>query len=1292
MAESIDELQIEISASSDKASQSIDKLCKNMEKLKTGIASIDTSGFTNSMKTITDNLKGLSNIKISGFSSFAKNINQLGNMDNSKIVQMSTAIKEFGNSVQSLGSINVSDDVAKMSELARSISRLGTSAAGKAVTNMPQLASALNSMMAQLQKAPKVSQNLIDMTNALANFARTGSSGGRAATSLGNSVKNMSGKFSGIPATLKRFDSAISKSVGKIKSFKSSILSAFGAVGGIYAAINGIKKSITIASDLAEVQNVVDVTFGDFKDKIESLAEVSIPELGMSELTVKQIASRFQAMGTAMGIARGEMADMSVDLTRLAGDMSSFYNVAQEDVARSLQSVFTGETEPLRKYGLDLTQATLKEWALKNGIDADIKSMSQMEKTMLRYQYVMANTTAAQGDFIRTADTWANQVRILKEQLKQLAGVLGTAFINALKPLVSALNSALSSIISFAQTVVNALGKIFGWKIKISNSGIASDFDSAASGADDIAGSTGKAAKNVDKMKAGLRAFDELKTIDTSGKDSGSGGGAGAGSAGGAGAGAGDLFQLEETESAFKSKIKDLEGLGEYIGNALKMAMEGINWDGVYEKASEFGSGLAQFLNGLISPELFADLGTTVAGAINTALHALDSFGETFEWDNLGKSLASGLVSFLQGIDWGTALSAAKNWGSGLATALNNFISPETFGTVGETIGKALNTAVQFALDLGRTFDFENLGNSVATGINDFFATFNFESLADAISTWIKGALESVSTLLQKTDFEQIGQKIGTFLSEMDFSGILENLATTIWEAIKASFDLLNGMVQEAPLETSLIIAFSALKFTKVGSFVGGKIAEAIASGIGNALTVVKEFVANFGVAFAGITAAIGGAVLAITNFIDMFKNGFQPIKEALMVIGIAIAAVGAVILGVPAAIAAAVAAAVAGIATAVIVVKDNWEAICELFSGAGEWFNANVVTPISGFFKELWTSVSGFFKSLWSDISSVWSTVSQWFSDNVIDPTVGFFDGLWARVKQIFEGLWIIVQAVWKISSGWFKEHVTEPIKSVFGTVKTKVSAYFNELWTGIKNVWSKVSNWFNEHVATPVKSAFNTVKTKVSGYFSSLWNEIKDVWKGVSDWFKENITGPVKNAFKSMVKSVKGFFSSLWKSIKSGVAGAMNAVIASIESSINGIVRGINKIIGGFNKVVSWAAKVAEVSWGGVDLVPTVSLPRIKGYAAGGIPDYGQLFWAREAGPELVGTIGGSTAVMNNDQIVASVADGVYKAVKAAMGNGQSVNVTFKVEGDPKGIFKVTRSEAQDFFNRTGKPAFPM
>lgn len=1172
MAESIDELQIEITASSDKASQSIDKLCKNMEKLKAGIASIDASGFTNSMKTITDSLKGLSNIKISGFSSFAKNINQLGNMDNSKIVQMSTAIKEFGNSVQSLGSINVSDDVAKMSELARSISRLGTSAAGKAVTNMPQLASALNSMMAQLQKAPKVSQNLIDMTNALANFARTGSSGGRAATSLGNSVKNMSGKFSGVPATLKRFDSAISKSVGKIKSFKSSILSAFGAVGGIYAAINGIKQSIAIASDLTEVQNVVDVTFGNFKDKIESLAAMSIPELGMSELTAKQIASRFQAMGTAMGIARGEMADMSVDLTRLAGDMSSFYNVAQEDVARSLQAVFTGETEPLRKYGLDLTQATLKEWSLKNGIDADIKSMSQMEKTMLRYQYVMANTTAAQGDFIRTADTWANQVRILKEQLKQLAGVLGTAFINALKPLVSALNSALSSIISFAQTVVNALGKIFGWKIKISNSGIASDFDSAASGADDIAGSTGKAAKNVDKMKAGLRAFDELKTIDTSGKDSGSGGGGGAGSAGGAGAGAGDLFQLEETESAFKSKIKDLEGLGEYIGNALQKAMEGINWDGVYEKASEFGSGLAQFLNGLISPELFADLGTTVAGAINTALHALDSFGETFDWENFGKSLASGLVSFLQGIDWETALSAASNWGEGIATALNNFISPETFGTVGETISQALNTAVQFALDLGQKFDFYNFGASVATGINNFFKTFDFGTLAETLNTWVDGLEDAIAGFLKTVKWSDILKKVGTFLGDLE-------------------------------LDTIAVIIGALLLKNKSKSIIGASwLAGQIATKLGISSGTLTLYT--------GLTISVGVITYELAShargWVDSLKKWWNETSVGSSHVGYD--------------------------------ESGNEIEVHLSLKATIDRYRTEFKKKTNDKFLEFKAKIKTKAKDLWNNLKIEW--------DNIKGKVVEFKIKIKDKAKDLWDGF----------HRSW------DGVKNKVVNFKTKIESKASDLWSNFKKSWGesktahfllKISSKTSE-LWSSFKKSWGESKTanfllKINTKASELWSDFKDRW-GTSKKVSIGI-GFGSNALSNLWNSVTNFFSG--KSVKIGASSTQKAD-------------------GGVFSNGSWKP--------------------IQRYAAGGIPDYGQLFWAREAGPELVGTLGGSTAVMNNDQIVASVADGVYKAVKAAMGNGQSVNVTFKVEGDPKGIFKVTRSEAQDFFNRTGKPAFPM
>ena len=1234
MAESIDELQIEITASSDKASQSIDKLCKNLEKLKTGIASIDTSGFTNSMKTITDSLKGLSNIKISGFSSFAKNINQLGNMDNSKIVQMSTAIKEFGNSVQSLGNINVSDDVAKMSELARSISRLGTSAAGKAVTNMPQLASALNSMMAQLQKAPKVSQNLIDMTNALANFARTGSSGGRAATSLGNSVKNMSGKFSGVPATLKRFDSAISKSVGKIKSFKSSILSAFGAVGGIYAAINGIKKSIDIASDLTEVQNVVDVTFGNFKDKIESLAAVSIPELGMSELTVKQIASRFQAMGTAMGIARGEMADMSVDLTRLAGDMSSFYNVAQEDVAQSLQSVFTGETKPLRKYGLDLTQATLKEWALKNGIDADIKSMSQMEKTMLRYQYVMANTTAAQGDFIRTADTWANQVRILKEQLKQLAGVLGTAFINALKPLVSALNSALSSIISFAQTVVNALGKIFGWKIKISNSGIASDFDSAASGADDIAGSTGKAAKNVDKMKAGLRAFDELKTIDTSGKDSGSGGGGGAGAAGGAGAGAGDLFQLEETESAFKSKIKDLEGLGEYIGNALKDAMDGIKWDEIYEKARGFGSGLASFLNGLFDGKkgetLLGKVGKTIAGTLNTVINASLGFTDNFDFEQFGINLSDAVNNFFTTFDFAGLADAINGWVDGFWETVTSFFGNLEYGDI-------FNGLKEFITNLS--------SNTIATIIG--IATI--KKFGGRI---VKSICDNVGDIGGKLAIK-LGEKVGsialTSVLVVGIVGVSFSLAKSLsemffdWYNEKYGTDYDTIKIEDMSFLDVVVSGFK-LSFNENGKFQ--------ILGLENLKKLFPENeVVNT------IYGLLNGSLLtAFQNLSwDEFWSGFSNGGTGNLV-------------------------------------DDVKKKISDVFSGIGDWFDKNVASPVSDTFEKMCISISGFFSGLWNGIKKIWEKVSSWFNDKVVSPVSGFFEGLCTRIGQFFQGAWLIVKAAWKIVSDWFNEKVVTPIKTKFGEVKTKIENAFKDAKQYVIDKWNSIKDWFESNVIAPIKTKFGSVKDKITKSFGDAKQSVTDKWSGVKKWFSEHVLEPIKEAFKKTTDKIGGFFTSLWKSIKSGVASAFNSVISGIESAINGIVGGINKLISGFNNVAKKAGEIVGQDYSGVDKVPTVSLPRIKGYKAGGFPDRYSLFMAGENGiPEIAGTVGGKPAVAGGAEIT-----GIKDAI-----NSTSAQEVFLLRQQNQllqailqknfgittnDIGKAARDYGREYYNRTG------
>jgi hypothetical protein len=206
---------------------------------------------------------------------------------------------------------------------------------------------------------------------------------------------------------------------------------------------------------------------------------------------------------------------------------------------------------------------------MKNGMDADIKSMTQAEKAMLRYQYVLANTTAAQGDFARTADTWANQVRILKQNFQQLGGIIGGALINAFKPFLRTLNFVMQKVISFATTVTNALGAIFGWKFEVSGGGVADDWSDAASSADDLADSTGKAADNTKKMKTNLLAIDELNVLNQDDSNSGSGGsGSGAGGAGG-GAGSGGLVKTDTIWKDFESNIKDLYQLGEYIRDAL---------------------------------------------------------------------------------------------------------------------------------------------------------------------------------------------------------------------------------------------------------------------------------------------------------------------------------------------------------------------------------------------------------------------------------------------------------------------------------------------------------------------------------------------------------------------------------------------------------------------------------------------------------------------------------------------------------------------------------------------------
>jgi hypothetical protein len=1213
MAESI---ELQIKSDAQQASRAIGNLQAKLQGLGDTLNSLNgasISNFASGMSQLATSLRSVSSIDTRTFSKIATNMEKLGNLDTARLVSSASALKSMATELSGFASI--SKQSAEITQLTASISKLGSKSAGYAADNIRNLGSALKEVMTTLSSAPRVSNNIIQMTNALANLSQQGSKVGSASRSL---VTGFSNTSKSIKSTRSGFR-GLASTIGKFYATYWMVMRAVGKIG----------SAVDLASQLTEVQNVVDTTFGDMASKVDDFTKTSIQDFGMSELTVKQISSRFQALGTSIGISSEQvangtavankalmsqnntlykttdsMADMSLNLTRLAGDMASFYDVDQADVAKSLQSIFSGTIAPLRRYGLDLTQATLSEWAMKNGLDANIKSMTQAEKVLLRYNYVMANTQAAQGDFAKTANTWANSVRVLKQEFQAWGSIIGSVVINALKPFVQALNKVMLKVISFTRTIADALGAIFGWTIEISGRGATADgMEDIAGGVGDIGDSADKSNKKAQKLKKTLLSIDEIHALDDN-SDSGSGGGSGSGGSGGGGAGGGVDSSLKKTDGLlekYKSSIKDLYSLGKYIGDALASAMESIDWKKIYQKADNFGKGLADFLNGLISPRLFYDLGATIAGSLNTALHFLNSFGTTFDWTNFGLSIANGINGFFENFDFALLAKTINAWVQGIYTMLTTAIKNVSW-------------------------------KDILKGITDFLSNLDIKTVEIIVGTLLikkiislklgSVALAFIGKSLSKAIAQAIASKIGFELVEG------AGIGTAIMQAFKTIF---------ASLSTNLGLLIEGL-------FSGLSLGDAITAAFG---TGAVDLLATIGSAF----SAIAGTILSIVNFVKMLKDGFSWVNEILMVIGVALATIGAILAGVAALPAVIVGAIVAAVATIVVVVKDNWNTICELFSTVGDWFNGNVIKPVVSFFKDMWKTISGFFGSLWKDIVTVWQGASKWFSSTVIEPIVGFFKGFATRAQQIFQGIWIIIQAIWIVASGWFNNNVITPISNLFNFLKTFIQTTIQTAKDFVFSTWQGVASWFSGTVIQPISNFFNMLKAGITSALSTAKNFVISTWQSVAGWFNGNVISPITNCFNIMKNGITSEFNYVWSSIKGGVTGAMNYVISKIENGVNFVVSGINSLLRGFNKVVSMAAKVAGANWNGVSLVPKVHIPRL---ASGGIFPRGEDGMAFINHNELVGKFSnGKNVVANNQQITEGIKQAVMEGMAQVMMN---------------------------------------
>ena len=696
-------------------------------------------------------------------------------------------------------------------------------------------------------------------------------------------------------------------------------------LGGVIASVFAIqqlvafgKEAIKLGSDLEEVQNVVDVTFTSMSKQVDEFAKNAQKSAGLSETMAKRYVGTFGAMAKAFGFVEHDAFNMSTTLAQLAGDVASFYNITQDEAYTKLKSVFSGETETLKDLGIVMTQSALDAYAMAKGFNKTTRQMTEQEKVALRYQFILDQLSTAQGDFARTSDSWANQVRILSLNFDTFKANVGKALINIFTPFLKMLNQIVEKMAQFSSYFVAFSEMLFG---KSSSGGGSPNktLETISSGYEDVANSAQKAKKAQAQYLSGL---DEIRTFTSSQKEEGGG------------------------SSGF-----DISGL--------------------------------QNTTGVLEDEL-----------TNTA----DLIAEL-------EQRFPRLIKFLK----------------------------DSFEKIKEIL-----------------YDFS---------VGDFYEA------GQDISDLVVGIFDFFSDAIDSVDWKGLGNKIGEFLAGIDWLRIITSalkLKINIWKAIA---ELWFGSFQKAPFETVILTAFGMLNFTPLGKLLAGKIITSLTGAfkkgglvsklkevfelaLGGAGTFKESFTAifgNVGTIISGIVAVVGGAITAIVNFIDMLNKGFSWFNEIMMLIGVAFTTVGAILLGAPAVVAGVVAGITASIATLIVVVKDNWETITEVFTQFDNYLQT--------VFEKDWTESFGIlgeiFNAFSHTLNDLWNGSIKTTFQGIVNFISGVFTGDWRRawegVKSIFEG----------IMNG-FKAVAEAPINAIIGA--------FNGLISGLEKGLNHVIDMIND------------------------------------------------------------------------------------------------------------------------------------------------------------------------------------------------------------------------------------
>lgn len=845
----------------------------------------------------------------------------------------------------------------------------------------------------------------------------------------------------GLDVNKKAFNSQLNGIAG---GAQKSVMGAFKPLGkmigvalGGAAVASFVKSSLKLGSDLQEVQNVVDTTFKQMNGSVNEFANNAMKQFGLSETVAKKYMGTFGAMSKSMGYSEKQAYNMAESVTALTGDVASFYNLSSDEAYTKLKSIWTGETESLKDLGVVMTQVNLDQYALNNGFGKTTKNMTEQEKVMLRYQYVMSQLSLAHGDFARNSDSWANQTKVLSLQFDSLKATLGQGFINLFTPIIKMINTLLGKLQTLANAFKSFTEMITGKKSDTSGLGsVVADVASATSATDGLGASTegvGNAAKKAAKqIKKSLASFDQVNQLGSNDKDASGGGGGAAGGGSGidTGAGlAGDMATGTEESAGrmvtaldkVKAKLLELVALS---GDGFKLGLGDINFSEILGHISGIGKSLK---------DIFTDPKVQKAAS------------------NWVKSMAKSL---------GKITGSAASIG---ATVAELFVG---------SIDKYMDQNKQFLKDkIVEMFNLSAEGKEIyanfAVAIADIFTVFRGESAkqigADLIAIFINSFL-SITTLSA-----QLGNDIMAAITQP----IIDNK-----DAIKTALDGTLGIISEI---VGGIKDFISDTFDSIKSSYDEYIAPAIkkfSSGFEKVFKAILDAYNDyFAPTFEAITKKIrelingpvGELVQSITDFVGKLVDGIATIWDKTIAPFLA---------WLMATFAPGVSGAIGDTADVFIelagTVAEIASDILEALGGIIDF----VVGVFTGDWKKAWEGIKTFFGGIIEGIKTIIKPIDKFFSEK--------FSGAWTNVKKAFGGV-----------KEWFKQKWVD-ITSVFNNIPTWFKNKFTAAWTNVKNVFStggKIFNGIKDGIAETFKTVVNGLVSGINTIISVPFRKINSM-----------------------------------------------------------------------------------------------------------------------------------------------------------------------------------------------------